>query len=122
MLYSIGYQKLSIERFITELSRRDINYLVDVRSKPVSRKVGFSRGPLVRILERENIIYRWKGDVLGGFSQISEGEIISLAKWQEDKIACMLCMEADYKQCHRYYEIAKRLEKYGVTVNHIKGE
>ena len=121
MLYSIGYQKLTIERFIMELNRRQISYLVDVRSKPYSRKQGFSRGPLVKTLEKENIIYRWKGDVLGGLSQISEGEIISLAKWQEDKIACLLCMEADYKQCHRYYEIAKRLEKYRVTVTHIKG-
>jgi uncharacterized protein (DUF488 family) len=119
MLYSIGYQKITVDQLISELQRRSIGWLVDVRSKPYSRKHEFNQKQLREALEFYNIAYVWKGDTLGGFSLIAEADIAELAKWQEDKIACLMCMEADPLKCHRDQEIAIRLMAYGVTVEHI---
>lgn len=119
MLYSIGYQKITVDQLISELQRRSIGWLVDVRSKPYSRKHEFNQKQLREALEFYNIAYVWKGDALGGFSQIAEADISGLAKWQEDKIACLMCMEADPKECHRDLEIARRLKSYGAIVDHI---
>lgn len=122
MLYSIGYQKLTINQLIMKLKKRNITHLLDIRSRPYSRKAAFSRVPLNKALAKESIEYHWKGDVLGGDSRISENEITALASWQKDRVACLLCMEANPMECHRDYEVGKRIRKYGVDVKHISGE
>ena len=119
MLYSIGYQRLSVDQFLMKLKENHIEFLLDVRSRPFSRKPGFSRDPLKESLAREEIHYLWKGDCLGGMSKICEEDIQWLAKWQEGKMACLMCMEADPDRCHRKTEIARRLDRYQIPVEHI---
>lgn len=63
MIYSIGYQKLTLEILEETLRAHNITLLVDVRSKPYSRKVQFNRKKLEQELGNA---YIWKGDVLGG--------------------------------------------------------
>jgi hypothetical protein len=70
-------------------------------------------------LPAAGIQYKWTGDTLCGFSEIDEADIKKLASWHKDKVACLMCMEADPDRCHRKTEIAKRLKKYGVPVDHI---
>lgn len=45
-----------------------------------------------------------------------------LAAWQKGRVACLMCMEAEPDSCHRKNDIAKRLKKYSVPVNHIELE
>ena len=45
-LYTIGYEGLSLPRFITILQNYHIHTLVDVRELPLSRKPGFSNGKI----------------------------------------------------------------------------
>jgi len=120
MLYSIGYQKLqNTKQLITILQARGIGILVDVRSKPYSRIYAFNQRALQKDLENAEINYTWFGNVLGGFSDIRENAIQDLAKWQQDKTVCLMCMESDPDKCHRKYEIAERLKKYFVNTIHL---
>lgn len=119
MLYTIGYQGMKISEFIDILKKHDIKYLVDVRSKPTSRNASFRRSPLSKVLLENSIQYIWMGDKLGGFGDIKERDIQGLADWEKGRTACLMCMEADPRQCHRYDRIAKRVSSYGVVALHI---
>lgn len=119
MLYSIGYQHLTVNALMDILREKDITHLMDVRSKPFSRLKGFNKAQLQRIITEAGISYLWAGDRLGGLAPISDEAITWLAEWQKDKTACLMCMESDPDRCHRKQEIARRLQKYGVIVEHI---
>jgi uncharacterized protein (DUF488 family) len=120
LLYSVGYQGMKDPQELVDiLKEHDIKILVDVRSRPYSRKAKFNKNNLNRICDLEGIRYVWKGDVLGGFSEIHDEAIKALAEWQGDNVACLMCMEKDPDQCHRKYEIGRRLAEFGVEVNHL---
>ncbi|MFX0197246.1 MAG: DUF488 family protein [Candidatus Hodarchaeota archaeon] len=120
MLYSIGYQHLKdVESLIQILQKRGIHILVDVRSRPYSRKVAFNKNNLKAKLADAGITYEWSGDRLGGCSPIEESAIKNLAEWQKGRVVCLMCMERGYTRCHRYYAIARRLKKYNVEVVHL---
>lgn len=118
MLYTIGYQDKTIEEFISLLQEREVEFLLDVRSKPFSKLRNFSRDVLKKKLEENGISYTWAGATLGGFAESKESEIVRLSKWQSNKKAAIMCMEADPRKCHRF-KIAARLGRYGVEVAHI---
>jgi uncharacterized protein (DUF488 family) len=121
MLYSVGYQNLkNIETLKDILEEKGIKILLDVRSRPYGRKALFNKKKLETFLPASGIDYIWAGKTLGGFSEINEEDIKKLAGWQKGKIVCLVCMEADPDRCHRKNEIARRLKKYGVSVNHIE--
>ena len=121
MLYSIGYQNLkSVKELQNILQEKGIKILVDVRSRPYGRKSIFNKKNLETFLSDSGIDYIWAGNTLGGFAVITEQAIISLAAWQKNKTVCLMCMEADPDHCHRKNEIARRLKKYDVSVNHIE--
>jgi uncharacterized protein (DUF488 family) len=119
MLYTIGYQDKDIDFFIQALKANNIEHLVDVRSKSMSRLFVYNKKALENRLIREGIAYTWAGATLGGLNPILEKEIKRLALWQANKTVCLLCMEADPHKCHRHYEIGERLKKYNVTTLHI---
>lgn len=120
MLFSIGYQRLKdVEALQSILLEHQVKFLLDVRSKPLSRKHAFNKKNLEYEFSKTSIVYKWSGKTLGGFSSIDESDIKRLADWQKDRVACIMCMEADPMACHRHIEIAKRLKKHGVSVSHI---
>jgi len=104
---------------VCELQRFRINVLIDVRSKPYGRKFLFNKKRLEPLLEAAGIRYVWKGDRLGGFSAIEDQAIAKLAEWQKDQAACLMCMEANPDQCHRKYEIGRRIAVHGVEIRHL---
>ena len=120
MIFTIGYQSLTDPaQLIRILQDNGVTHLVDVRSKPYSRKRQFNRKALSGAFLDSGIDYMWFGSVLGGFKPIGEDAIKNLAKFQKDKSVCLMCMEADYKKCHRYSEIVRRLEKYNMPAVHL---
>ena len=46
VLYTIGYEGVSLEEYLNRLMRNDVRVLIDVRSNPVSMKYGFSKKQL----------------------------------------------------------------------------
>ena len=104
VIYSVGYQGLELHSFIEILRRNRIDVLVDLRERPYSRQKGFSKGPLSRALSDAGIQYRWMGKRLGGFT-VSRNAWLEgceeLAKMAQAQRVVMMCMEADYRRCHR---------------------
>ena len=57
MLFTIGYEGMSIEQYLNTLIQKDIRVLCDVRNNPLSRKFGFSKKNLQKFLSNLGIEY-----------------------------------------------------------------
>lgn len=125
MISTIGHGLSEIKDFFDTLKDNGIDTLIDVRSKPYSRRAPqFNRSKLEAACENENIYYHWRGESLGGFGVISGevfmGGITELIERSSDKNLVIMCSEGDYKKCHRYQKITPELEKAGIPVVHLK--
>src|SRR4051812_21330935 len=56
-LYTIGYEDVTLERFVSALKDAGVELLIDVRAVPLSRKPGFSKNRLAARLAEEDIEY-----------------------------------------------------------------
>jgi uncharacterized protein (DUF488 family) len=56
-LFTIGYEGMDLQSFMSRLEDKGIDCVLDVRENPFSRKPGFSKGPLSRALEARGIQY-----------------------------------------------------------------
>jgi uncharacterized protein (DUF488 family) len=66
-LYTLGHSNRSLEDFLELLVASDVRRLVDVRSRPYSRRhPQFSREPLAEALRAQGVDYVWMGETLGG--------------------------------------------------------
>lgn len=141
-VFTIGYEGLDIESFISLLAKHDIDTIVDVRELPLSRKPGFSKKALANILNISGREYvhmvdlgcpklvrdRYRED--GNWKRYTEG-FLKYLKTQEDAIAelsalaassncALLCYEADSNFCHRSM-VANAVKDYcGSRIAHIK--
>lgn len=57
ILFTIGYEGISLENYLNKLIQNDIKLLVDVRRNPLSMKFGFSKSLLKRYCESLGIEY-----------------------------------------------------------------
>jgi uncharacterized protein (DUF488 family) len=57
ILFTIGYEGMSLEKYLNELLRHDVVVLCDVRKNPLSRKYGFSMNQLRNACESMGISY-----------------------------------------------------------------
>jgi hypothetical protein len=57
MLFTIGYEGVSIEQYLNILIQKDVQVLCDVRNNPLSRKFGFSKSSLQKYLCHIGIEY-----------------------------------------------------------------
>jgi uncharacterized protein (DUF488 family) len=143
-IHSIGHGNKPLERFISELRSFGIKYLMDVRSKPVSRwHPHFNRNALEKSLAEEGITYVFAGDTLGGYpkdlsfytedgrpdytamaasSFFLEGLDRVIAAHEKDIPLAMMCSESKPEDCHRSRLIGRELLKRGISVNHIVEE
>jgi uncharacterized protein (DUF488 family) len=82
--------------------------VIDTRSNPASRKVGFSRKALEQLLGDR---YVWMGDTLGGrLPKASEVGLTKIRTWSAaGQRTLLLCVEAAPGDCHRHHMIAKQL-------------
>jgi len=119
MIYSIGYQRLTLELLKRAVEEKGIDFLVDCRTTPYGRRTEFNR----KKLEAEfGTSYLFAGNTLGGFAPIDPKAIQWLAGFASGNLL-LLCMEEDPRTCHRHYEIARRLHAHGITVTHLfRGE
>mgnify|MGYP001598072541 FL=1 len=141
-VFTIGYEGLDIESFVSLLALHDIETVVDVRELPLSRKPGFSKKALASMLNLSGLEYvhmarlgcpkpvrnRYRED--GNWKQYTEG-FLKYLRTQEPAIAelservrasncALLCYEADFNFCHRSM-VADALHNYcGAGIEHIK--
>jgi len=143
-VFTIGYEGLDIDTFVSLLIKHGIETVVDVRELPLSRKPGFSKKALANVLNLSGREYvhmvelgcpkpvrdRYRAD--GNWKRYTEG-FMTYLKTQDDAIAelsslaaasncALLCYEADSSYCHRSM-VANAVKDYcGARVIHIKAE
>lgn len=124
MIYTVGYEHNSIVVIDMFMKEKKIDLLVDVRSHPYSRnplKYEFNKNRLQERLEEE---YLWIGDLCGGKSgkPVSEKCITRINEnlhYGRGFNLLLMCMENHPCDCHRMYDISRRLMRKGVEVIHL---
>lgn len=135
VLYTIGYEGISLEAYLNKLIRNDIKLLVDVRRNPLSQKYGFSKTLLSDFCNRLDIDYLhipevgidshkrqglnhqkdydalfedYQNTVLEE-TEIAQEHILDLL--HKFKRIALTCFEADKCQCHRSH-LAHKIKKF----------
>lgn len=119
---TIGHSVKSFDEFVARLHDFGVERLVDVRSKPYSRRYPqFNRDTLGYELAKHDINYDFRGNNLGGLGEnVNYYETIrELTSLCQVECIALMCSEADYKKCHRYSLITPDLQARGVNVIHI---
>lgn len=145
ILFTIGYEGISLEEYLVRLLKNDVKVLVDVRNNPLSMKYGFSKTLLKRYCESLGVQYvhipevgiqseqrqelNTKADYDKLFSVYrknnlsrtvdSQTQILNLLK--ENKRIALTCFEANVCQCHRKHlaEAIQNLPGFEYKVEHI---
>ncbi len=140
-IYSIGHGNKSIEDFINELKSFEIQFLLDIRSKPYSKwNPQFNQNELKFKVEEYGIKYVFVGDSLGGLPEdrscydrngkvvydlikekgfFKDGlERLTTANEKQIKLAIM-CSESKPEECHRSKLIGQELLKQHISLKHI---
>ncbi len=63
ILFTIGYEGITFENYVNKLINNDVKLLCDVRKNPISRKFGFSKGIMSRLLPKFGIVYLHIGEL-----------------------------------------------------------
>ena len=123
-IFTIGYEKRSIDDLIWLLRALGIARVVDVRLTPASRRPYFSKKRLSSALEAAGIAYEYRGalgnphairdvylsgDVETGHARFREhlqhGASVALDEFAESlggETVALLCLERDPYRCHRW--------------------
>ena len=142
-IYTIGHSNHNWVTFKDLLSQHGIEFLVDVRSRPVSRFAPFANiRTLPSLLEDVGIDYEFMGAALGGkpadkqfydangkpdyrmMRELDEfqeaiGQLASMASRRQTSV---LCSEEDPSQCHRLLLLGPALEENGCEMVHIRAD
>nr|BBH94340.1 hypothetical protein KTA_25390 [Thermogemmatispora argillosa] len=147
-LFTLGYEGLSLDAYLSLLLSHEVRVLVDVRRNPLSRKFGFARARLAQALYEVGIAYLHL-PALGVPSELRRGlvteeayralfaqyvadllprETESLARLArliaERKRVALTCFEADPCHCHRAV-LAAYLQQQGyidMPIVHLAGK
>lgn len=144
-VWTIGYERVGQGDFVAALKDAKIKTLIDVREVANSRRAGFSKKSLAAALDEAGIAYihmkplgtpkagreaARKGDhktmsrifeakMVEPESQLALSEAAELAKKGR---VCLMCLEHDWRECHRTI-VAQHLEdEFGVTPTHLSPE
>lgn len=145
VLFTIGYEGISLEEYLVRLLKNNVKMLVDVRNNPLSMKYGFSKSTLKKCCESMGILYEHIPDVgipseyrqklhsQKDYDMLFEmykaqvlTETISKQKYilnllKTHRRIALTCFEADTCQCHRkpLAEAIEKLPEFNYTVKHI---
>lgn len=145
VLFTIGYEGISLEEYLTRLLKNNVNVLVDVRNNPLSMKYGFSKNQLKNFCGSLGIKYVHVPEV--GIQSEQRQELNSQADYdklfeiyrkqnltktidvqtqilnllKENNRIALTCFEANICQCHRKHlaEAIEKLPGFKYKVKHI---
>jgi len=145
ILFTIGYEGISLEEYLVRLLKNDVKLLVDVRNNPMSMKYGFSKGQLKKYCANLGIEYvhipevgiqsdqRQQLNTQSDYDKLftvyrknnlsktmsSQNAILNLLK--RHKRIALTCFEANICQCHRKHlaEAIENLSGFEYKVEHI---
>lgn len=142
-LYTVGYEGLSIDAFLSIIKSHKIKRLIDIRRRPISRKPGFSRTILSHSLNAVGIDYthivalgtpddirqelkqqkdyevffdKMDGYIMTQRSALKEALALAL-----EQPSALLCFERNPEECHRLVVAIQivKLSDLILTVEHI---
>ena len=141
-VFTIGYEGLDIDDFMSLLAEHGVETVVDVRELPLSRKPGFSKKALASVLNLSGLEYvhmvdlgcpktvrdRYRED--GNWKRYTEGFLKYLAN-QDDAVAelaalaattncALLCYEADHNFCHRSMVADAVKQQFRARIQHLQ--
>ena len=145
ILYTIGYEGISLEQYLNRLIKNDIKVLVDVRNNALSMQFGFSKTQLKTFCTSLNIEYlhipevgiqseqRQKLKTQTDYDSLfdiykkqnlkkttsQQQQILNLLK--DKKRIALTCFEANICQCHRKHlaEAIITLPEWNYELKHI---
>ncbi len=141
-LYTVGYEGMSFEAYVNKLIKNGVNVLCDVRKNPLSRKFGFSKGVMSKLLPRLNISYvhvpelgivssqrknlRVPSDYTKLFKAYSKSlpskaeYLANIQKLVDDKKnVALTCFEHEADLCHRSRIGGFMEKKYSLNIIHL---
>ena len=144
-LYTIGYQGAQIGSLLDALTGAGVQWLVDVREAPISRKADFAKSRLAAHLQGAQIGYRHikaLGNPKAGRdaaragevetyrtiffrhmeSQLAREAVREVARLAIAKRACLLCLERDPRHCHRSIVADRIVAISGQEIEHLFAE
>lgn len=145
VLFTIGYEGVSLEEYLVRLLQNDVKVLVDVRNNPLSMKYGFSKSQLEKYCSGVGIDYVHIPEVgiqgeqrkelntqtdydklFDNYRKVNltrtivyQKKILNLLK-QHRRIA-LTCFESDINRCHRKHlaEAIQRFSDFKYELKHI---
>jgi len=144
-IWTIGYEKVGVPDFVAALKAAKIKTLIDVRDVPNSRRAGFSKKSLAASLDAAGIAYvhlKPLGTPKAGREAARKGDTKTMQRIFEAKLAepesqlalaeaaelagrgraCLMCLEHDWRGCHRAI-VARHLEAdFDVKPTHLSPE
>ncbi len=145
ILFTIGYEGITLEQYINKLIINDIKVLCDVRKNPMSMKFGFSKNQLMQACNGVGIeylhipevgiendkrqtlntqadydrlfVYYKKNILMNGAGK--QRELFELLK--NKKRIALTCFEANIEQCHRKHlaESILKMDGFNHEIKHI---
>jgi uncharacterized protein (DUF488 family) len=145
ILFTIGYEGISLEEYFNRLIKNNIKVLVDVRNNPVSMKFGFSKNQLKNYCEKLFIEYihipelgirpefrqelNTQSDYDKLFDNYRKSNLSKTISYQQDILnllksrnrVALTCFEANICQCHRKHlsDAITQLPGWNYELNHI---
>jgi len=140
-VYTIGYEGRTLDKFTARLKAHNVQQIIDVRERPISRKKGFSKTALMLNLEKEGIGYVHlpklgsPSDIRheykeGGSEKVffdnyrnyikkdAHDELNTLEKYASEKTSALMCFELSFVHCHRKV-LAEELKNMGYRIEHL---
>lgn len=145
ILFTIGYEGISLEEYLNRLIKNDVKVLVDVRYNPLSRKFGFSKNKLKTYCEALKIEYmhvpevgirseyrkelkvqkdydklfeQYKDETLKT-TEVQQLELLKLLEGK--KRIALTCFESEINKCHRNHlaNAIVKLPEWNFELKHI---
>ncbi|MDP3393062.1 MAG: DUF488 domain-containing protein [Sediminibacterium sp.] len=145
ILYTIGYEGISLEEYLNRLIKNDVKVLVDVRNNPLSMKFGFSKTQLktfcaslkieyihipevgIQSSQRQELKTQTDYDKLfeiykkQNLKKTTSQQLQILNLLKDRKRIALTCFEANICQCHRKHlaEAIVSLPEWEYELKHI---
>jgi uncharacterized protein (DUF488 family) len=141
-IWTIGYEKVGVPDFLAALKAAKIKTLIDVREVANSRRAGFSKTALAASLDEAGIAYvhlKPLGTPKAGREAARKGDTKTMQRIYKARLAepesqlalaeaaelagkgrtCLMCLEQDWRVCHRAIVAKELANGYGLAAVHL---